>query len=193
MANFQWIHHVKKCANKRKSICFRNTHGSNKNNFSFSFITLGGGRVGDGSCPIPGLSPDDERRLFLHFSSSSSFFSWMDDITTFGPMGLRDLCGVLVASGTHGSQGGVSSVDSAGKQNTKYTIKTYLLRQQCVHNRHNAISELTIINVKTHDHKACMVIYLVGSFKCSHDSNTKKKKRSDYPLGRDPEKRQMRW
>jgi hypothetical protein len=36
----------------------------------------------------------------------------MDDITIFGPMGLRDLCGVLVASGTQGSQGGVSSVDS---------------------------------------------------------------------------------
>jgi len=119
--------------NKHRSIRIRNTQGSNKNNFSFIFITLGGGRVGDGSCPIPGLSPDDERRLFLHFSSSSSFFSWMDDITIFGPMGLRDLCGVLVASGTHGSQGGVSSVDSAGKQKTKYIIKTCLLRQQCVH------------------------------------------------------------
>jgi len=78
----------------------------------------------------------------------------MDDITIFGPMGLRDLCGVLVASGTQGSQGGVSSVDSAGKQNTKYIIETCLLRQQCVHNRHNAISELTTINVKAHDHKA---------------------------------------
>jgi hypothetical protein len=61
--------------NRRKSICIRNFQGSNKNNFSFIFITLGGGRVGDESCPIPGPSTDDERRLFLHLPSSSSFFN----------------------------------------------------------------------------------------------------------------------
>jgi len=181
MVHLQWIHHFKKRVNKHTSVCFRNTQGSNKHNFSFSFITLGGGRVGDGSCPIPGLSPDDERRLFLHFSSSSSFFRWIDDITIFGPTGLRDLCGVLVASGTQGSQGEVSSVDSAGKQNTKYIIKTCLLRQQCVHNRYNVISELTIINVNAHDHKACMVIYFIGSFKYSQDSNTIKKGKIIHP------------
>jgi hypothetical protein len=83
----------------------------------------------------------------------------MDDITIFGPGGLTDLCGVLVASGTQGSQGGVSSVDSAGQQETKNIMKTCLLRQQCLHNRHNSISELTMINVMAYGHEVCTVIY----------------------------------
>jgi hypothetical protein len=65
----------------------------------------------------------------------------------------------LAASGTQGSQGGFSSVESAGKQKTKYIMITCLLRQQCLHNRHNAISELTMINVTVHDHKVSTVIY----------------------------------
>lgn len=43
----------------------------------------------------------------------------------------------------------------------KYIIKTCLLRQQCTHNLHNALSKLTMINVKAHYHKAYMVIYFL--------------------------------